>query len=70
MKRRALISLFERVIVVPAAGAFVLERLVAADDAEAVGVGVVTEPSADGAALGDAQRRRSQVTGSMASPRP
>ena len=56
MQRGALIALFQGVVVVPPASAFVLERLVAADDAESIGVGVVAESPADGAALGDAHR--------------
>src|SRR5688572_3984018 len=53
---RALVPVLERVPIVASAGAFALQRAVSADHAEVVVFVVMTEPSADGAALRDAHR--------------
>src|SRR2546428_9754734 len=61
MQRRALVALLERVVVVASAGALALERVVAADDAEDVGVGVMAKAAAHGAPFGECHRLRSHA---------
>src|SRR5882762_5868859 len=68
MQRRTLVAFLERVVVAASAGALALERVVAADDAERVGVGVMPKAPAHRAPLCEFHRLRSHRAGSIAGP--